>query len=232
MPRCTTPARRAARPASARPAGAGRQVALSVQHRLRLARGAARERDQAGVCRRQLDRRGGLGREQGLVGHEQHRDCICIRAHPRKRRLQLGAVALVGEDQRGLRHASRRRRSFARSCSVHGSTTAPMRKQAHIAMHPLGAVADQRHHHIAPGRSRAPAACRPDARCARSPRRMSTRAASRRCASSTSASPDGGSWSRTSLAKFMPVFSLGQSRKRPWSANKHGRSRPPYTAQI
>ena len=32
----------------------------------------------------------------------------------------------------GAATARRSRRSFARSCSVHGSTTAPMRKQAHI----------------------------------------------------------------------------------------------------
>ena len=92
----------------------------------------------------------------------------------------------------------RRRRSLARSCSVHGSTTAPMRKHASIAEHPLGPVADQRHHDVAAAHARAAAARRPGAPSARRPRRSSTRAASRRARARASASRRGSRPSRTS----------------------------------
>src|SRR6202020_2838358 len=87
------------------------EVALRVNHRLRLARGAARERDQAWILGRQVD---GGGTTEAASSSARLRSSTRIRE--------------------GLATANRRRRSFARSCSVQGSTTAPMRKQAHIAI--------------------------------------------------------------------------------------------------
>ncbi len=104
------------------------QVALGVEDGLGLAGGAARERDQARLVLAQLDRRGGLAREQRLVGHE-HDLAPRLPAASSSARLRSSATI-----SRGRATSMRRRRSLARSCSVHGSTTAPMRMHAHIVI--------------------------------------------------------------------------------------------------
>ena len=103
------------------------QVALGVEDRLRLAGRAARERDQARVVRRRARRpaagsaaksaSSGIVSDRGRPG----RAAAARRGCARRRRRASGCVA-----------SRRSRRSLARSCSVHGSTTAPRRKQATI----------------------------------------------------------------------------------------------------
>ena len=120
------------------------EVALRVHHRLRLARRPAGERDQARVLGASSTARPAPQRTAS------RRESAAPRCSLRRRSLrQRRGVALVGDHQRGSAVCRRRRRSFARSCSVHGNTTAPRRKHAQHAQHPLRAVADQRHHHLA-----------------------------------------------------------------------------------
>ena len=187
------------------------EVALRVNHGLRLACGAARERDQTGFLRRQLERGEGLGREQGIVGHEQHRDRIRVdarvrrvgtrvwrartrvrrvgtrvwrvgtrvwrvgtrvwrvrtrvrrvgtrvrrvgtrvwRVGTRERRLQLGPVALVGDDQRRVGRLDPQAQVFRPQLLGAWQHDGADPEAGDHREHPLGPIADQRHHHIAP----------------------------------------------------------------------------------
>ena len=61
-----------------------------MEHALRLTRGAARERDQAGLALCELGGRGRVGTVEVLIGHGEH-------GHLGVR--ELREVALVGEDE-------------------------------------------------------------------------------------------------------------------------------------
>ena len=118
------------------------QVALGVHDRLGLAGRAAGERDQARVVEPQLDGGRRRSREQRLVGH------VGELAGGR-RRLELLAVTLVGEDQRGIGRLDAQAQVLGPQLlgarQHHGADA----KARDHAQHPLGAVADQRHHHVA-----------------------------------------------------------------------------------
>jgi hypothetical protein len=120
-----------------------KEVTLRVQHGLGLARGAARERDQARLVRAELRRARRLAREQRLVGDE--RDLAA-----RLGRLQLCAVALVGHDQRRARDVDAQSQVFGAQLL---GTRQHHRADAHARAHrqyPLRTIADQRHHHVTP----------------------------------------------------------------------------------
>ena len=141
------------------------QVALAVHHRLGLAGGAAGEGDQAGVLGRQLGGRGRWGVEQRVVRHQHHLDvrrapvaargiarpgrCARLGWLPLQRSFQLGPVALVGEHQPwpGDREAQTQVLG-AQLLGARQHDGAEAEAGEHRE-HPLGAVADQRHHHVA-----------------------------------------------------------------------------------
>ena len=106
------------------------EVALAVQRPPSARPRAGGEGDQARVLGRRARRRAAASRG----GQLRARDDAARRA-VRRRRAELAAVALVARrSARGLRDVEPQRAGrSARSCSVHGSTTAPMRKQATIA---------------------------------------------------------------------------------------------------
>ena len=103
------------------------QVALAVEDRLRLARGAGRERDQARVVGLEL----GVRRRGAVVERRPTGPGAPGRPSPRRR----ACPRCARRRPRAAARRSRRRsaRSFARSCSVHGSTTRPSRKHAVMA---------------------------------------------------------------------------------------------------
>ena len=117
-------------------------VALPVHDSLGLAGGPARERDQAGILRVEVDRGGGVGVVQSLVGDREQRT-------RRSGGLDLGEVALVGDDRArlGQLHAQ---------AQVAGAQLLVTRQRdgadAHARNHrvdPLGPVADHGQDHVA-----------------------------------------------------------------------------------
>ena len=172
------------------------QVALHVDHRLGLAGGAGSEHDQARVLGRELRRRGGRRGVQALVGDGQHAGS----AGPA--RLELGAVALVGQDQGRLGHreaqpqvagaqllvAGQRRR---RRCGSRRSSPPPTRGGCRSSVSTTSPGPT-------PRASSVPA--RRALRSATSPKAISRRDPSR--PSATSAGRSGGAASTTSRAKF------------------------------
>ena len=164
---------------------------------------------------------GGLGGEQRLVGHEHD-------ASHRAGRLELCAVALVGDTSDGPAAARRRREVLGAQLLGAGQHDRAEAKAGAHRQDPLGAVADERHHDVAPAARRAAfsAPARRALRSAISRERPLTPLAVARELDQGEAC---GRWrSRTSRAKFTPVFSL-RSRKRtgqrPWSAETNGRGR-------
>ena len=137
-----------------------------MAHRLGLARRARGEHDQRRVGGGQV--RGGRRgvRVQPLVAGLEHRPVEAGRAHG------VGAVARRPSRARAPRRPSARAGRRAAAAAVQGRATAPIRKHASRAVHPLGPVADQGHDHVAaadPLGRKAPAS-RP-ARSASSPKR-------------------------------------------------------------
>ncbi len=158
-----------------------------MHDRLRLAGGAAREGDQAGILRRELDRGGRLGGEQRLVGHVEDR-----------RGTGPGGVALDSRRRHGFASWAASSSPRLRSSATISAGRATLQAQAQVLGAQLlgarqhdGADAKARDHRKAPtrggcrsassrrrrGARRAPAAHRPSAPNARRPRRSSTRAA-------------------------------------------------------
>ena len=119
---------RARRRASARPAGAGRAGSAGA---CTTAFGSPAvplvKVIRQGSCARELGGRRGSAAYRRLVGDEQ-RPRTSGAAASSSARLRSSATISAGAAT-----SMRRRRSLARSCSVHGSTTAPMRKHATIA---------------------------------------------------------------------------------------------------
>ena len=97
----------------------------------------------AGSSASSSDRGSVRGRvEERLVGHREHRA-------RRFRGLELGAVSLVGDDERGIRHLQAQReivRAQLLGAREHDGAKA---KARHHREHPLGPVADERHHDVA-----------------------------------------------------------------------------------
>ncbi len=118
------------------------QVALAVEHGLGLAGGAARERHEAGVVGRERGRRSGLGREERLVGDEDDR---ALRA----RRLELRAVALVGDDERGPRHGEAQAQVAGAQLLRTRQHDGAEAKAGDHRQDPLRPVADEREHDVA-----------------------------------------------------------------------------------
>ena len=193
-----------------------------MHDRLRLAGGAARERDQAGVL--------GPSSTAGAGGPSNRHSSGTITTStwvmPSSASPSSSAVALVGDDQLRARHldaagagpsraAARCTAARPRRCESRRTSSSPTRGGCRSASSPRPR-----------GRSRARAASPPGERCGRTPRRTSTRAAMPSRASSTSATSPGGSRSRTSRAKFTPVFSSEHAQHDP-GALTDGRSRRP-----
>ena len=119
------------------------EVALGVHDRLRLAGGAARERDQAGVPAGSSSTAGagspansassGISSDRGLGGGP----------------LELGAVALVGDDQRRAGHLDAQAQVLGAQLLGARQHDRADAKAGEHRQHPLRAVADQRHHHVA-----------------------------------------------------------------------------------
>ena len=118
-----------------------RQVALAVHHTFRLARRAARERDQAGILRIQLHRGGGLGVEQ-LVGGREHRALGC-------RRRELAQITFVGQDQLGGGRRQPQTQVVGPELLVAWQRDGADPEAGDHSEHPFRTVADQREHHIA-----------------------------------------------------------------------------------
>jgi hypothetical protein len=122
-----------------------REVALAVQHRFRLARGARGERDQARVAGAELGGRRDVARRQRAprVGGDPHRRALPARG------LEYGAVALVGDHERGggdpkaQPQVLRAQLLRARQDRVAGTEAGDHRE------HPLRPVAEQREHDVA-----------------------------------------------------------------------------------
>ena len=138
---------------------------------------------------------------------------------PQRRAVPAGGgervrVALVGDDEpRAARPSSRSRRSFGRSCSVHGSTTKPGgSRRPSSAPTPAGCRAASGRRRRAPRRARP--ARRPARGRPRRPRPSSTRAARRRARASTSARRPAVPASTTSRAKFIAASVRGNRRVR------------------
>ncbi len=121
------------------------QVALAVHDCLRLAGGAARERDQARVVRAQVGDRRGLGAVQLLIRDVQD----TRRERPVAGCRELLAVALVGDDQRRARdldpHAQVLRSQLL-GARKHDRPDPEAREHRHD---PLRPVADQGHDDVA-----------------------------------------------------------------------------------
>ena len=158
-----------------------REVALAVDDALRLAGSAAGERDQARVGGREFDRRRRARRRTATgPGSVSTRQSGRVGAKARRRLRSSATISF------GCAAAIRRRRSLARSCSLHGRATAPRRKHATIVSTHSGRLPI-----TVMTTSPAPT---PDARASRRgersdprPRRTTTRAGVRRRASSTRA---------------------------------------------
>ena len=116
------------------------EVALSVQHALGLARGAAREGDQAGLVLAELHGAGRLGRIQGLVGDGEH-------GHLDAR--ELVEVARVGEDQARPRVADAQLQVLGAQLLGAGQHDRAEAEAGDHREHPLGAVADHGHDDVA-----------------------------------------------------------------------------------
>ncbi len=125
------------------------EVALTVQHRLGRARGAAREGDQAGVGRRQLDRRRRLTGEQALVGGVHER----VGVHPGGD--ELRRVALVGHDEARAGHPQSQLQVPGAQLLATGQDDGAEAKAGAHRQHPLGPVADDRHDDVARSHSAA-----------------------------------------------------------------------------
>ena len=185
-----------------------------MQHRLRLARGAARERDQARVVRRRARRRGaGSAAYSVLVGH-----AAATRPRPARRASsspRLRSSATIEPRLRRRRGAAAG--PSARSCSVHGSTTAPMRKQASIVSTHSGRLPTSVMHDVAAAARRA--------RCERA------RQARRALGDLAEASTRGGDPSRASSTSARRARRRAARRRRGrssrrYSPRQHGRSDP------
>ena len=118
------------------------QVALGVEDGLRLARGPARERDQARVLGVELDRVGLRDAQQTVVGHDEHRTA-------RLGGIELVAVALVADDRRGPRDVEAQAQVAGAQllgAREHDGADAEARDDR---QDPLGPVADEREDDIA-----------------------------------------------------------------------------------
>ena len=156
------------------------EVALAVEDRLGLAGGAAGERDQAGLLGAELRRRSGGPVEEGVVRNEHDLDPPVLCGPVVEGRLQLGAVALVGDHQPRPGDREAQAQVLGAQLLGAGQHDGAEAKAGEHREHPLGAVADQGHHHVPAPAPRGGRARRPGGRCARRPRRSSTRGASRR----------------------------------------------------
>ena len=129
------------------------QVALSVDDAGRLARGAAGERDQTRIARLEVDGAGRLGgSEECLVRDREHRA-------GRVRGRKLREVALVGDDQARLGGLDAHDEVVGAQLLVTGQRHRADPEAGHHGQHPLGPVADQRHHDVPPGHAVDPAQC-------------------------------------------------------------------------
>ena len=132
------------------------EVALPVQHRLRLAGGAGGEGHEARVLGLELDRRMRRGRGELGAGDEQD-----VRVG--RRLAQHAGVALVADDQPRARDVEPRPQvGGAQLLGARERDRADAEAREH-RQHPLRAVADERHHDVAA----ADAACHQGARRAR-----------------------------------------------------------------
>ena len=184
------------------------EVALGVDDGLGLARGAAGERDEARVLGVELDRRGGAAAysaSSGIVRTGQSGPAAS--SSPRLRSSHTIAA--------GFATSRRSRRSRARSCSVQGRTTAPMRKHATIVSTHSGRLPTSvrtTSPRPTPWAASAPASAAE--RSETSPNDHSRRPPSR--SSATSARRAGSAASTRSRAKFMrPGTLVARCRGRP-----------------
>ena len=124
------------------------EVALAVDDRLRLSGRAARESQQARILLAQLH--GGLRipGEQRLVGHVEGRRLVAPQGG-----LKLGAVALVGDDQRGAGHADPQTQILCPELLRAGQDDRADTQAGQDREDPLRPVADQRHHDVPPSYS-------------------------------------------------------------------------------
>ena len=134
------------------------EVALGVDDGLRLARGPAREGDEARVLGVELDRRRrGGGRVQRLVGDREHRAV-------RPGGVELGAVALVADDRRRPRDVEAQPQVAGAQLLGAGQDDRADAEARDHRQHPLRAVADQRQDDVAAPRRRARASAPASAR--------------------------------------------------------------------
>ena len=233
-----------------------------MQHRLRLAGGAARERDQARVVLAQLDRGGGLAANSASSGTS---------TGPRHvRPVPPPARRGCARRRRSATDAPRRCAGAGLSRAAARCTAAPPRRceSTPHRHHPLRAVADQRHHHVAPLVRRALAARPPGARCDRptSPNVHSRRDPSRASSTSarSSAAGDRARRARSSWLQALPARSRSRAatgvfglpwlthavrvrahrvesaarrtgilrKRRPWSAERMAVAADPYTEKT
>ena len=193
------------------------EVALRVHDRLRLTGGAARERDQAGIVVGQLGRGRGRGREQRLVGHVHALGRRDGRAAPPPRaRSRLRSSARISGGRGDVDAQAQVLGAQLLGARQHDGADA---KAGEHAQHPLGAVADQRHHDVARGPPRAAQRARQAGRAlgdlAEAP--LAPRAVARELEQGETRRSRR---STTSRAKFTPVFSLVIRKNRPWSADQ------------
>ena len=117
------------------------EVALAVQHRLRLARRAAGEGDEARVLVAELDGRDGLGRGQLVTRDDEH-------VGVRRRLAEHAEVALVAHDQSRLGDREPRAQVGRPQLLGAGQHDRAEPEAREHREHPLGPVADERHHHV------------------------------------------------------------------------------------
>ena len=135
------------------------EVALAVQHRLRLARVPEVKVIRHGSSGVELDR--GRRRRRRSARRPGRRSTSGRPSRPRRARRRCARRTTTSRGRATVE--PQRAGPSARSCSVQGSTTAPMAEAGDHRQHPLGPVADQRHHDVAAARRRARRA-RPPAR--------------------------------------------------------------------
>ena len=116
------------------------QIALRMHDTAGLAGGAAGECDQTRLIRIEIDRRGGLCGEQARVGDAQD---------GAGQALELSQVALVGDDQSGLRKTDSQLEVLRAELLGAGQDDGTDAKAGDHRQDPLGAVSDQGHDDIA-----------------------------------------------------------------------------------